>query len=85
MTALPPGIDRGSSCVKLGMNRLVYVILAEDRLVLAEAQAPQPDHDVHNVAPTLGLPGIMVLPRGVSSWSQCDRARQPAGSTPYLN
>jgi hypothetical protein len=29
-------------------NRLVYVILAEDRLVLAEAKAPQPDHDVHD-------------------------------------
>src|SRR5580704_13072597 len=28
-------------------NRLVYVILAEDRLVLSEAKAPQPDHDVH--------------------------------------
>jgi hypothetical protein len=27
-------------------NRLVYVILAEDRLVLPEAQAPQPDQDV---------------------------------------
>ena len=32
-------------------NRLVYVILAEDRLVLAEAQAPQPDHNVHDSAP----------------------------------
>ena len=32
-------------------NRLVYVILAENRLVLAEAQAPQPDHDVHDGAP----------------------------------
>jgi hypothetical protein len=31
-------------------NRLVFVILAEDRLVLAEAQAPQPDHDVHDGA-----------------------------------
>jgi hypothetical protein len=28
-------------------NRLVYVILAEDRLVLPEAKAPQPGHDVH--------------------------------------
>src|SRR5262249_47475032 len=28
-------------------NRLVYVILAKDRLVLREAQAPQPDHNVH--------------------------------------
>jgi hypothetical protein len=29
-------------------NRLIYVILAEDRLVLAEVQAPQPDHDVRS-------------------------------------
>ena len=35
-------------------NRLVYVILAEDRLVLAEAQAPQPEHNVHRGAPTQG-------------------------------
>src|SRR5262245_54666267 len=32
-------------------NRLVYVILAECRLVLPEAQAPQPDHNVHWNAP----------------------------------
>jgi len=31
-------------------NRLVYVILAEDGLILPEAQAPQPDHDVHDGA-----------------------------------
>ena len=31
-------------------NRLVYLILAEDRLVLPEAQAPQPDHNVHDGA-----------------------------------
>jgi hypothetical protein len=31
-------------------HRLVYVILAEDRLVLSEAQAPQPDHNVHDGA-----------------------------------
>src|SRR5262245_61059357 len=29
-------------------NRFVYVILAEDRLILPEAQAPQPNHDVHD-------------------------------------
>jgi hypothetical protein len=28
-------------------NHLVYVILAEDRLVFPEAEAPQPDHNVH--------------------------------------
>ena len=31
-------------------NRLVYVILAECRLVFPEAQAPQPDHNVHDGA-----------------------------------
>ena len=31
-------------------NRLVYFILAECRLILSEAQAPQPDHDVHDGA-----------------------------------
>src|SRR5262245_36232807 len=41
-------------------NRLVYVILAEDRLVLAEAEAPQPDHDVHDSAPNSGLLHIIV-------------------------
>ena len=35
-------------------NRLVYVILAEDRLVLREAQAPQPDHNVHDSAHNRG-------------------------------
>ena len=41
-------------------NRLVYVILAEYRLVLPEAQAPQPDHDVHNQRPPSGVALIMV-------------------------
>ena len=40
-------------------NRLVYVILAEDRLVLAEAQAPQPDHNVHDGAPQSGVAHII--------------------------
>ena len=31
-------------------NRLVYVILAERSLILSEAKAPQPDHDVHDGA-----------------------------------
>ena len=31
-------------------NRLVYLILTEGRLVLPEAQAPQPDDDVHDGA-----------------------------------
>jgi hypothetical protein len=33
-------------------NRLVYLILAECRLVPSEAQAPQPDYNVHDGAPT---------------------------------
>jgi hypothetical protein len=41
-------------------NRLVYVILAEDRLVLPEAQAPQPDRNVHFGAPNSGLQHIIV-------------------------
>ena len=32
-------------------NRLVYRILAEYRLILPEAQAPQPDHNVHDKRP----------------------------------
>jgi hypothetical protein len=35
-------------------NRLVYVILAECRLILPEAQAPQPDHNVHGDAHNRG-------------------------------
>jgi hypothetical protein len=31
---------------------LVNLVLAEDRLILPEAQAPQPDHDVHDSAQT---------------------------------
>jgi hypothetical protein len=33
---------------------LGYLILAECRLVLAEAQAPQPEHNVHDGAHTIG-------------------------------
>ena len=29
-------------------NRLVYLVLAECRLIFPEAQAPQPDNDVHD-------------------------------------
>jgi hypothetical protein len=37
-------------------DRLVYLILAECRLVLPEAQAPQLDHNVHEGAPNGLLP-----------------------------
>jgi hypothetical protein len=40
-------------------NRLVYVIVAEDRLVLPEAQAPQPDHDVHDGRPQSWVANII--------------------------
>src|SRR5215471_16745005 len=42
-------------------DRLVYLILAECRLILSEAQAPQPDHDVHGGALN-GLPAMIVRP-----------------------
>ena len=35
-------------------NGLVYLVLAECSLILPEAQAPQPNHDVHDGAPTIG-------------------------------
>ena len=43
-------------------NRFVYVILAEDRLILPEAKVPQPDHNVHDGDQNSGLPHIIVLP-----------------------
>src|SRR5262249_32028954 len=46
-------------------DRLVNLILAECRLILPEAQAPQPDHDVHDGAPYSGLLHIIV-PSGAS-------------------
>src|SRR5215471_18878173 len=42
-------------------NRLVYLVFAERCLVLPEAQAPQPDHDVHDGA-LKGLPVMIVRP-----------------------
>ena len=41
----------------------LYVILAEGRLVLPEAQAPQPDHNVHDMSQSR-VEGIMVAPKG---------------------
>jgi hypothetical protein len=45
-------------------NRLVYVIFAEDGLVLLETQAPQPNHNVHHGA-LKRLP-LVIAPRGQS-------------------
>jgi hypothetical protein len=40
----------------------------EQRLILPEAQAPQPDHDVHDDAPTDGCRSSWSCPQGLSSW-----------------
>jgi hypothetical protein len=40
---------------------LVYLILVECRLVPPEAQAPQPDHNVHSGAPQSGVAHIICL------------------------
>ena len=45
---------------QVGQDRLVYLILAECRLILSKAQAPQPDRDVHFGAPNSGLQRIIV-------------------------
>jgi hypothetical protein len=42
----------------------VDLILAEDRLIPPEAKAPQPDHNVRDGAPNLGLPHIVVRAGG---------------------
>ena len=41
-------------------DRLVYLVLAECRLIPGKAKAPQPNHDVHDGAPNSGLPHIIV-------------------------
>ena len=48
-------------------DRLVYLVLAECRLILPEAKAPQPDHNVHDMSQS-GVAAIMVPPKpGVQS------------------
>src|SRR6476660_4856831 len=54
-------------------NRLVYLILAECRLVLREAQAPQPDHDVHDGAYNRGWSTSWSRSRRVSRQQVCGR------------
>ena len=47
-------------------DSLVYLMFAECSLIFPEAQAPQPDHDVHDEGPSSWLPSIMApTPRGV--------------------
>jgi hypothetical protein len=41
-------------------DRLVYLVVAESRLVPPEAKAPQPDNHVHERAQTSRLPHIIV-------------------------
>ena len=59
-------------------DRLVNVVLAECRLILPEAQAPQPDHDIHFGAPTIGggahhLPGKRGCPGRLDSLQPASR------------
>ena len=87
-SAVTPSCFRCSS-VRLGRTVLVYLILAECCLVLPEAQAPQPDHNVHDGAHTIG--GIRVHTcrgsEGVQGGVGCSQGfgvaraeRLPAGS-----
>jgi rubredoxin len=46
---------------------LVDFVVAECRLVFFEAQAPQPDHDVHDGTPNQGCPSSWSCPKRVSS------------------
>ena len=59
-------------------NRLVYLILAECRLILPEAQAPQPDHDVHTGAQKLAVAHMMIHRKGrVYDSFRCRTASAP--------
>jgi hypothetical protein len=64
--------DRDAKVLKVlrrqvGQHRLVYLILAEGRLILPEAQAPQPDHNVHDAPSTHRCRGSWYCLEGVSS------------------
>ena len=52
---------------EVGQDALVYLVLAEYRLILFEAQAPQPNHHVHDGCPSImggahHLPGKQACP-----------------------
>src|SRR5262249_31983180 len=51
-------------------DRLIYLVLAERCLVLSEAKAPQPDHDVHDGAHN----GWRTSPAGAMKLSRIPRA-----------
>ena len=68
-------------------NRLVYLVLAERSLVLSEAKAPQPDHDVHDGARAsawsiASLEGPGEVLSGVEFGECARKAAGPAGSGP---
>src|SRR5262249_51773631 len=52
---------------QVGKDPLVDFVVAECRLVFFEAQAPQPDHDVHNQRPQSGWRISCSLRTSVSS------------------
>ena len=58
---------------QFGQDLLIYLVLAESRLVLLEAQAPQPDHNVHH-----GAPKLMVA----ASWSCSGKVSSQYGGIP---
>jgi site-specific recombinase XerD len=53
-------------------DRLVYLILAEGRLILPKAKAPQPDHNVHDGAPTLMVCRLVIYRHGLRVSEACD-------------
>ena len=57
---------------QLGQDRLIDVILAEHRLILSEADAPQPDPEVHTVPDLMsaGAPERLRSPfiNGIKHW-----------------
>src|SRR5262249_44683405 len=57
-------------------DRFVYLVLAEDRLILPEAQAPQPDHNVHDGAPTIGVTHIICRGRESVQAVPCYQSRK---------
>ena len=63
--AVPEGRDAKLLQVlrrQVRQDRFVNLVLAEDLLVLSEAKAPQPNHNVHNDAPA-GRNGYVLDPR----------------------
>jgi len=79
---------------QIRQNSLVYLVVAECRLILPEAQAPQPPTDVHDGAPYSGLlhiivpsggcPGGPKRPRiGVFGVNRCHRQTVPRSVLTY--